>query len=40
VSVRYVVEDTAVLATGPEMGVPVVTAGAAELFGTETGFTK
>jgi RND family efflux transporter MFP subunit len=38
--VRYVVGDTAVLAVGPAPGTKVVTAGAAELFGTETGFTK
>jgi RND family efflux transporter MFP subunit len=40
VAVRYVVGDTAVLAHGPTPGTRVVTAGAAELFGTETGFTK
>jgi multidrug efflux pump subunit AcrA (membrane-fusion protein) len=40
VVVRYVVGDTAVLASGPSPGTPVVTAGAAELFGTETGFSK
>jgi multidrug efflux pump subunit AcrA (membrane-fusion protein) len=40
VVVRYVVGDTAVLASGPPPGTPVVTAGAAELFGTETGFSK
>lgn len=40
VVVRYVVGDTAVLASGPAPGTPVVTAGAAELFGTETGFSK
>ena len=38
--VRYVVDNTAVLAAGPAPGSQVVTAGAAELFGTETGFTK
>ncbi|MFO0849279.1 MAG: efflux RND transporter periplasmic adaptor subunit [Gemmataceae bacterium] len=40
VVVRYVVGDTAVLASGPVPGTAVVTAGAAELFGTETGFSK
>ena len=39
-AVRYVVGDTAVLANGPAPGTKVVTAGAAELFGAETGFTK
>jgi hypothetical protein len=38
--VRCVVGETAVLAAGPEAGATVVTAGAAELFGAETGFTK
>lgn len=40
VLVRCVVDNTAVLAAGPEPGTQVVTAGAAELFGAETGFTK
>ena len=40
VAVRHVVGDTAVLASGPPPGASVVTAGAAELFGAETGFTK
>jgi RND family efflux transporter MFP subunit len=40
VVVRYAVGETAVLASGPPAGTPVVTAGAAELFGTETGFSK
>lgn len=40
VAVEYVVDDTAVLAFGPPPGCHVVAAGAAELFGTETGFTK
>jgi hypothetical protein len=40
VSVRHVVGDTAVLAAGPAVGARVVTAGAAELFGAETGFSK
>jgi hypothetical protein len=40
VVVRYVAGDTAVLESGPPPGTPVVTVGAAELFGTETGFSK
>jgi hypothetical protein len=40
VAVRYVSKGTAVLASGPPPGARVVVAGAAELFGTETGFTK
>ena len=40
VTVRHVAGNTAVLAAGPAAGTKVVTAGAAELFGTETGFTK
>lgn len=40
VTVRFVSGDAAVLAAGPPPGTNVVTAGAAELFGTETGFTK
>ncbi len=40
VVVRAVNGETAVLATGPAPGTPVVTDGAAELFGTETGFSK
>lgn len=40
VAVRYVTGDTAVLDDGPPAGKEVVTAGAAELFGTETGFSK
>lgn len=40
VSVQHVLGDTAVLASGPSVGAKVVTAGAAELFGTETGFSK
>ena len=40
VTVRHVAGDTAVLASGPNPGTKVVTAGAAELFGTETGFSK
>ncbi|MDB5313334.1 MAG: hypothetical protein JWO38_7536 [Gemmataceae bacterium] len=40
VSVRYVHGGTAVLAAGPAPGTAVVTAGAAELFGTDAGFSK
>jgi len=40
VQVRYVVGPLAVLASGPEPGTPVVTDGAAELFGTEFGNAK
>jgi multidrug efflux pump subunit AcrA (membrane-fusion protein) len=40
VTVRHVANDTAVLDDGPRPGTIVVTAAAAELFGTETGFSK
>lgn len=40
VVVRYVTGDTAVLDAGPAPGAAVVTAGAAELFGTDAGFSK
>lgn len=40
VQVRYVAGDRAVLAEGPAVGARVVTAGTAELFGTEFGFGK
>ena len=40
VVVRYVANGLAVLAAGPPVGTAVVTDGAAELFGTETGFSK
>ena len=40
VVVRYVRDGDAVLDSGPRPGTKVVTAGAAELFGTETGFSK
>jgi cobalt-zinc-cadmium efflux system membrane fusion protein len=40
VVVRYVSNGLAVLASGPAVGTVVVTDGAAELFGTETGFSK
>ncbi len=38
--VRFAREDLAVLANGPAVGAKIVTAGAAELFGTEVGFSK
>lgn len=40
VQVRFVHGDMAVLATGPPVGANVVAVGAAELFGTEVGFSK
>jgi hypothetical protein len=40
VVVQFVSGDLAVLASGPPAGALVVSAGAAELFGTETGFSK
>lgn len=40
VQVRYVVDDLAVLESGPAVGAKIVTAGAVELFGTEMGFAK
>ena len=40
VEVRYVTDGQAVLARGPAVGTKVVTAGAAELFGTEFGAGK
>ena len=40
VVVRSVVGAEAVLASGPPPGTPVVVAGAAELFGTDVGFSK
>jgi len=40
VVVRYIQNDIAVLASGPAPGTVLVIAGAAELFGTETGFSK
>jgi RND family efflux transporter MFP subunit len=40
VLVHHVAGETAVLDAGPAPGTPVVTAGAAELFGTEVGFGK
>lgn len=40
VVVRYAVDNTAVLATGPAPGTKVVAEGAVELFGAETGFSK
>jgi hypothetical protein len=38
--VRYVRDGDAVLESGPRVGTRVVTVGAAELFGTEAGFSK
>ena len=40
VQVRYVVDSVAALARGPARGAKIVTAGAAELFGTEFGTGK
>ncbi len=40
VEVRHVVDGVAVLRRGPDMGTKIVTAGAAELFGTEFGGGK
>jgi len=40
VQIKSVVDATAVLSHGPPEGTRVVVAGAQELFGTETGFTK
>ena len=40
VQVRRVMGNVAVLASGPAVGASIVTAGAAELFGTEVGFSK
>jgi len=38
--VRYAMDNTAVLATGPAPGTNVVSEGAVEIFGAETGFSK
>lgn len=40
VQIRYVVDDLAILESGPATGAQIVTAGAVELFGTEMGFAK
>jgi len=40
VIVRHVQADVAILASGPPAQTKIVTAGAVELFGTETGFSK
>jgi hypothetical protein len=40
ITVDYIEGDLAVLSEGPEIGTAVVTLGAAELFGTETGVSK
>jgi len=38
--IDYIEGDLAVLSEGPEAGTAIVTVGAAELFGTETGVSK
>ncbi|MCZ7573223.1 MAG: hypothetical protein M5U01_32130 [Ardenticatenaceae bacterium] len=38
--IDYIEDDLAILSEGPEAGTPVVTIGAAELFGAETGVSK
>ncbi len=38
--IDYIEEDLAILSEGPEVGTAIVTVGAAELFGTETGVSK
>lgn len=40
VSVRYTIDQDAVLSNGPNAGTKIVTAGVLELFGAETGFVK
>ena len=40
IQIRHVSGGLAVLASGPPVGASIVTTGAAELFGTETGFAK
>jgi hypothetical protein len=40
ISIEYIDQDLAVLTDGPTVGTQVVTVGAAELFGTETGVSK
>lgn len=40
ITVKFVKDGMAVLGSGPGQGTIVVTSGAAELFGTETGFSK
>lgn len=40
VQIRFVANDVAVLASGPAVGTKIVADGAAELFGTEVGFSK
>lgn len=40
ITIDYIDGDLAVLSEGPEAGTAVVTVGAAELFGTETGVSK
>jgi hypothetical protein len=40
ITIDYIEGDLAILSEGPEVGTAVVTLGAAELFGTETGVSK
>jgi hypothetical protein len=40
ITIDYIEGDLAILSEGPEAGTEVVTVGAAELFGTETGVSK
>lgn len=40
IAVDYIEGDRVILSDGPAVGTPVVTVGAAELFGTETGVSK
>jgi RND family efflux transporter MFP subunit len=40
VQIKYIVDDLAILESGPATGAQIVTAGAVELFGTEMGFAK
>jgi hypothetical protein len=40
ITIDYIDGDLAVLSEGPAVGTAVVTLGAAELFGTETGVSK
>jgi hypothetical protein len=40
ITIDFIERDQAYLLEGPEVGTAVVTLGAAELFGTETGVSK
>lgn len=40
ITIDYIEGDLAILSEGPEVGTAIVTIGAAELFGTETGVSK